>query len=159
DDGQKTYGLKGDVDTRPEDAAPKPVVPAVPGRRKGKRLSKITNVKQWRKVGLGMQLIAAGLLVWLAGYLLYRVPLVLGLALGEEYAAQADVDRLVTSPPDYGKPAEVNYTTYAITLISGNFWGGFMVWPVRFSPVWFLLMYMPLIAGYAVCSGVPPRSG
>src|SRR5207248_70671 len=83
--------------------------------RKAKRLSKITNVKQWRRVGLGMQLIAAGLLVWLAAYLLYRVPLVLGLALGEEYAAQADVDRLVTSPPDYGKPAEVNYTTYAIT--------------------------------------------
>src|SRR5437762_11726114 len=32
DDGQKTYGLKGDVDTRPEDAAPKPVVPAEIGR-------------------------------------------------------------------------------------------------------------------------------
>src|SRR5213595_3171279 len=26
DDGQKTYGLKGDVQTKPEDEAPKPVV-------------------------------------------------------------------------------------------------------------------------------------
>src|SRR5439155_11258747 len=65
DDGQKTYGIKQEEPEAAKAAGPKPVVPPPPGRRKGKRLAKITNAKQWYRVGLGMQLIAAGILVWL----------------------------------------------------------------------------------------------
>lgn len=160
DDGQKTYTMTQD------DAAAKPVVeiksklttPKGPGRKISKKLAKITDAKQWVKVGLGLQIVAGGLFVWLFAFLLYRLPLVVGLAMGEEYAVQAN-ERLVTSPPEYGKPAEVDYCAYAITLLSGNMVGGFMIWVVRFSQVIYLLMYLPLAAGYALCLVVPPRYG
>jgi hypothetical protein len=161
DGGPMTYDLKDAAETGRTVFTPRAkfITPEGPGRRKGKRLAKITHAKQWVRVGLGLQLVAAGMLVWLAAYLLYRVPLVLGLAVGEEYAAQADLDRLVQSPPEYPGAPSLNYCTYAVTLISGNFWGTFMLWLVRFSQVIYLLMYFLLVTGYVLCLAAPQRYG
>ncbi len=161
DEGPKTYELKEAAETSSAVFTPsaKTVTLEGPGRRKGKRLAKITHARQWVRVGLGLQLIAAVLLVWLGAYLLYHLPLVLGMALGEEYAAQADVDRLVESSPQYGGSPSLNYCTYAVTLVSGNWWGTFMLWLVRFSQVIYFLMYFLLITGYVLCLVAPQRYG
>jgi hypothetical protein len=156
--GPMTYEIKDDVRTNIEERDKKTPIMQGPGFRIAKKLSKITNAKQWVRVAFGLQVVAAGLSVWLGAYLLYRLPLVLGLGAGEEYAAQAD-QRLVTSPPESGKPADMDYTMYAVALLSGNSMAGFMIWMVRLSQVAYLLMYFLLITGYILCLAAPPRGG
>ena len=161
DEGGLTYELKdlpqrqeGDVRERDK----KTPLPKGPGRRQVKKLSRITHARQWVRVSLGLQVVAAGLCVWLAAYLLYRVPLVLGLAAGEEYTAQAD-ERLLASPVDSGRPADLNYCLYAVALLSGNSMADFMIWVVRLSQVLYLLMYLLLLGGYGLCLAAPNQYG
>jgi hypothetical protein len=158
DGGPMTYSFKDEPQTREEKVErPAPEVKG-PGRRRTKRLAKITHAKQWVRVSFGLQVVAAGLCVWLGAFLLYRLPLIIGLAYADEYAAQTD-EWLVTSSLDSGKPAEMDYCGYAVALIAGRDLAGFMIWVVRLSQVLYLLMYFLLVAGYVLCLAAPPRGG
>jgi hypothetical protein len=160
--GPLTYGFKDDGETKeaPKKTARQAAEPKEkgPGRRPTKKQALITNADEWRKVGLGMRIIAGGLAIWLAAYLLARLPLLLGLGVGEEYAAAAD-ERLVTSPVNSGKPPEFDLCSYAIALIAGNFWGTTMIWVARLAQAAMFLQYLVLVAGYAICLPVPNRFG
>jgi hypothetical protein len=161
DEGGLTYELKEQPQPKEEalrERDKKTPLPKGPGRRQVKKLSRITHARQWVRVSLGLQIVAAGLCVWLAAYLLYRVPLVLGLAAGEEYTAQAD-ERLLVSPIDSGRPADLNYCMYAVALLSGNSMADFMIWIVRLSQVLYLLMYLLLLGGYGLCLAAPNQYG
>jgi hypothetical protein len=159
--GSITYGIKDDPKVTEADKKERDKKTALvtgPGRRLVKKLSKITHAREWLRTSLGLQVIAAGLCVWLAAYLIYRVPLVLGLAAGEEYGAQAD-ERLLASSAETGRPPDLNYIMYAVALVSGNNMADFMIWVVRFSQVLYLLMYLLLLAGYVICLSAPNQRG
>jgi hypothetical protein len=156
-----TYGIKDEPVVEKEDKKnrdKKTPIPQGPARRQVKKLSRITHAKQWVRVSLGCKVIAAGLCIWLGAFLLYRVPLVFGLAAGEEYAIPVD-QRLVAGSLDSGKPADMNYCLYAVALISGNSMADVMIWVVRLSQVIYFLMYLPLVAGYVICLAAPPQGG
>jgi hypothetical protein len=156
EDDSKGYQLKEDPDPvqgTSEPVAPsKPKVLQKPGRVQTKKQARITNPEEWRKVGFGAKIIAAGLCMWLAGYLLYRVPLVLGMTAGEDYAAGADA-RLTSGAGD------LDLYTYAIAVIAGASWTDTMIWVAKISQVLMLVIYGPLLAGYVICLAVPNRFG
>src|SRR5262249_11463035 len=119
--------------------------------------AKITDAAEWRRVGLGARVIAGGLCLWLAAYALYRVPLCVGLAVGEEYASAAE-DRLRTRPP-HGQAPPPGPWRFAIALVGVTFWGTRMIWLVRLSQLLFLFLCPVLLAGYFICLVVPDRYG
>jgi hypothetical protein len=159
DDGPMTYVLKEDVDPGAERQAleelSKPRVIKKPGRAKTKKEAKITNPDEWRRVGLGCRIIAVGLGMWLAAYVLYHLPLVLGMAQGEEFAAAADKQLA----PNEAKPGELELAPFAVAALSGEAWAGTMLLVVRLALVLFILVYGPLLVGYVICLAVPNRFG
>jgi uncharacterized membrane protein len=156
EDGDQTYQLKETPDPAQEPSVlVEPSAPKVlkkPGRPATKREARITNPEEWRRVGFGAKIIAVGLGMWLVGYLLYRVPLVLGMTAGEDYATGADV-RLTPGAGD------LDLYAYAVAVIAGASWADTMIWLARLSQVLMLLLYGPLLAGYVTCLAVPDRFG
>jgi hypothetical protein len=163
DEGGQAYGLKEDVsdpaeEVRKQEELNKPKAIKKPGRVIAKKQAQITNPDEWRKVAFGCRIIAVGLGMWLAAYLLYRVPLVVGMAQGEEYAAAAD-KRLVKSPADTADPGNLDIASFAVAVITGDAWVDSMLLVVRLALVLAVLAYLPLLAGYVTCLVVPNRFG
>ena len=104
-----------------------------------------------------MRVIAGGLGVWLAAFLLFRVPVVIGMAVGPEYAVAAN-DRLVSPNSDPTHP-EFNLCAYGVALIAGNDGSDTLIWVLRFALVLTLLQGAPLVAGYFICLAAPDRYG
>jgi hypothetical protein len=138
--------------------AAKPKVLQTPGRAATKKQAQITNPEEWRKVGFGAKIIAVGLLMWLAAFVLYRVPLALGMTAGEEYAAAAD-KHLGGGSVDSGKAAGFDLATFAVGIVAGDSWTSLMLTVARLAQVLALLAYGPLLAGYVICLAVPDRFG
>jgi hypothetical protein len=156
EEGDKTYQLKETAEPAQESPEPEktsaPKVLQKPGRIQTKKQARITNPQEWRRVGFGCKIIAVGLCMWLAGYGLYRLPLVLGMTAGEDYAEGATV-RLSSGGGD------LDLYGYAIAVIAGASWADAMTWVARLSQVLMLLLYGPLLAGYVMCLVVPNRFG
>ncbi|HYV37121.1 MAG TPA: hypothetical protein VE988_15550 [Gemmataceae bacterium] len=161
EDAAAGYQLKdipsAEEEERRRQEAGKTAVIKKPGRREAKKLAKITNPAEWRRVGLGMRVIAGGLGVWLAAFLLFRVPVVIGMAVGPEYAVAAN-DRLVSPNSDPTHP-EFNLCAYGVALIAGNDGSDTLIWVLRFALVLTLLQGAPLVAGYFICLAAPDRYG
>jgi len=162
EDGEQTYGLK-EAPTPAEASAPDaaPAAPKVlqkPGRPQTKKQAQITNPEEWRKVALGSRIIAVALGIWLVAFVLSRVPLVLGMAQGEEFAKSADT-RLLTSSSDSGKRPDLDLYAFAIGIIAGEDLADTMMMVARLSQVLMLLGYLPLLVGYVICFVVPDRFG
>ena len=83
DDGPMTFEMQEAEDlvaVRAEQAkAAKSKVIQKPGRKEIKRKAKITNPYEWRRVGLGSKVMGAGLCLWLAAFLVYHIPVALGM--------------------------------------------------------------------------------
>jgi hypothetical protein len=159
DDGPLTYTLKADTGKGEiPDPTERTELGTIrgPGRRFVKKEAIITDAAEWRRVGFGTQIIAGGLIIWAMSFMLYRVPLVLGTAVGEQYAYAAD-DRLVV--PNTDGPPDLDQSSYAIVLVAGDFWGTFMIWIVRLSQVLVLLQTAMLVGGYIICLVAPERYG
>jgi hypothetical protein len=138
--------------------AAKPKVIQTPGRVATKKQAQITNPEEWRKVGFGAKIIAVGLVLWLAAFVLYRVPLALGMTAGEEFAAAAD-KHLGGGSFDSGKAAGFDLATFAVGIVAGDSWTSLMLTVARLAQVLSLLAYGPLLAGYVICLAVPDRFG
>jgi hypothetical protein len=164
DDGQLTFAIRDEskadlpVSQVTDSKATRTGVGKGPGRRTIKRLAKITDPDEWRRVGLGCMVIGGALCLWLCSYLLCRLPLLLGMAFGEEYAAAAD-ERLLASQIDSGNAPSLDLVSYGIAIVTGNSWATAMTWLIRVSQLLYLLQYAVLIAGYAICLVVPKRYG
>jgi hypothetical protein len=155
--GAMTYTLK-EEEARSEQKEEKKITgPEGPGRRIGKRQALIKDGRQWRKTAFGMQIIAGGLCVWLAAFLLAKLPVLVGVIAGPEYAASAD-ERLVSAPANT-KDLDLDLPLYGMGLISSNGAAMAMLWIVRIAQVLFLFMYFGLVTGYVVCLTVPDRFG
>ena len=157
DDGRGGYQLLEGLSAEQvqQDLAKPPAAPALkgPGRKRTKKQAQIINPDEWRRVGLGARIIAAGLCIWLAGNLLYMVPIVMGLVAGSEYAAAAD-ERLAGSGSD-----KLNMLHYAVGVITGNagFSTGLLLF--RLSQIVHVVQWLVLLVGYFICLAAPNHFG
>jgi hypothetical protein len=159
DDGPLTYALKDQEEKKPqeEEGEKKPGQNLEgPGRRIAKKQAKIADGREWRKAAFGMQLIAGGLALWLGAFLLGKLPIVIGVMAGPEFAEPTD-ERLVTSTNT--KDLDLNLPDFAYGVIAGNGAGTAMLWVARLSQLVYLFMYFLLMTGYVICLQVPDRYG
>jgi hypothetical protein len=159
EDGGLTYGLK-EIAKNPElMKGEKPPAPQAqgPGRIIKKKKALIKDGVEWRKVGIGTRIIAAGLFLWVLAFLLSKIPVVAGLIAGPAYAAAAD-ERLIVNPNSTKEP-DLDLPNFGFGLVSSSALATSMLWVARISQVLYLLMYLVLVAGYVVCLVVPNRYG
>ncbi len=144
---------------------------AKPAEKKGEGLKRargptarfLLNPEAWRKVQVGLRIIAVGLWIWLGAYLLHKVPVVMGLFSDSDYAK---VSMRWRDPKLYTKiagvrpdEAELNEAGFLVGVVTGDEGVNAGLWMMRISGILAVLGWLVLLAGYGVCLAVPPRFG
>ncbi|MCI0464859.1 MAG: hypothetical protein L0Z62_48680 [Gemmataceae bacterium] len=133
-------------------------VPKTPGAPEGFRVTApraraLLEPERWHKVQLGLMLMSIGLWVWLGGFLLGRVPVIIGAFASPEYAG------IALRYAETSGPAKLTRTEFLMTVVTGTDSASAGLWLARISEILLLLAQLTLIAGSALCLPVPSRFG